>query len=156
MRTGKPCVLKTNHGRARLTFHAAVSADGPRVVVEEVKSMTGDAVIAFLTKLERLHPQSKAIHFICDNASYYRSCKVLKWLEQSRIKVHVLPPYSPNLNIAERLWTLFRQEVTLNRFHPTVAEFREACGSFFKSLSRRCTHLKSFFVAKFQVLPEIG
>lgn len=156
MRKGAPRVLKTNPGRNRLNFHGAVSAQGPRILVQEVKKMNSEEVLRLFAALERRHPTSRRIHFICDNASYYRSEKVARWLKNSRIKIHYLPAYSPNLNLAERIWKLFRREVMNNQFYESFYDFRKACGSYFRRLSRRAPQLKIFFSDNFQTLPALS
>ena len=71
------------------------------------------------------------IYVIADNARYYRSVVVKEYLESSRIKILFLPPYSPNLNLIERLWKYFRKVVMNNRYYQTLEQFADAAESFF-------------------------
>ncbi len=54
-----------------------------------------------------------------------------KYLESSRVVIHYLPPYSPNLNPIERLWKVMREHVTYNKVYPKFADFTEAIRYFF-------------------------
>lgn len=39
--------------------------------------------------------------------------KLEEYLKTSKIQVHYLPPYSPNLNPIERLWKVMREKKNL-------------------------------------------
>ncbi|WP_408633529.1 transposase [Parachlamydia acanthamoebae] len=47
---------------------------------------------------------------MCDNGRSNKNKKVEEYLKTSKIKIHYLPPYSPNLNPIERLWKVLRQK----------------------------------------------
>ncbi|QYF49086.1 DDE superfamily endonuclease [Candidatus Rhabdochlamydia oedothoracis] len=49
----------------------------------------------------------------------------------SRIKVHYLPPYSPNLNPIERLWKILKEKTVYNRYYETSVTFFQAIRGFF-------------------------
>lgn len=50
------------------------------------------------------------------------------------IKLHFLPPYSPNLNHIERLWKVMNEKVRNNRFFKGAKDFKEAINHFFDDL----------------------
>ena len=79
---------------------------------------TIDAIssITLFEQIERANPLAKRITIICDNARYYRSKAVAEYLENSRINILFLPPYSPNLNLIERFWKFFKRQVLYNRY----------------------------------------
>ncbi|MDR3187097.1 MAG: transposase, partial [Holosporaceae bacterium] len=47
------------------------------------------------------------------------------------IKLHFLPPYSPNLNPIERLWKVMNEHARNNRFFGSAKDFRESIFGFF-------------------------
>ena len=132
MTKGKPHDLKTNAGRMRVNLNGAVDPLTLEVVVRQDESITSEAVIKLLEQLEAKHSGSGTIYFICDNARYYKSKELAEWLANSRVEMVYLPPYSPNLNIIERLWKYFRKEVMANRYYATFVEFRRATFEFFR------------------------
>jgi transposase len=75
------------------------------------------------------------IHVFCDNAGYYRNKAVTAYLENSRIKLHFLPPYSPNLNPIERLWKWMKETVIYNNYYEEFDDFRTAIHGFFTTLN---------------------
>ena len=74
--------------------------------------VNSETLIEFLQQLIEAHPTQSTLHLIWDNAGYHRSEKVRQFVQGTRIKLHYLPPYSPNLNPIERLWKIMHETVT--------------------------------------------
>jgi transposase len=51
-----------------------------------------------------------------------------------RIQIHFLPPYSPNLNLIERLWGFFKRKVVYGTYYETFVKFKNATLSFFLNI----------------------
>jgi transposase len=49
--------------------------------------------------------------FLQDNAPYHRSKVVLDWLEEQKVDLIKLPPYSPDLNPIENLWANLKTRI---------------------------------------------
>lgn len=92
-----------NTGRARLNLSGIIDVISHSVLVAEDTTLNADSTIRFFQKVEAAYPTKTKIHIFCDNASYYRNKAVTKYLAASKIALHFLPPYSPNLNPIERL-----------------------------------------------------
>ena len=60
---------------------------------------------------------------------------VSNYLETSKISLHFLPPYSPNLNPIERLWKWMKERVIYNTYYPAFDDFRASVLGFFFALS---------------------
>lgn len=61
-----------------------------------------------------------------DNARYQRFNKVTEHAAKLGIDILFLPPYSPNLNLIERLWKFIKKKRLYNRYHETFCHFKEA------------------------------
>ncbi|MGY0408729.1 MAG: transposase [Polaribacter sp.] len=46
-----------------------------------------------------------------------------------------LPPYSPNLNIIERLWKILKKKVVYNKFYLQFDDFRKKVIEFLENKS---------------------
>ena len=140
IKKGECKTLQTTGKQKRLHFVGALSLKNMNVVIREYETIDADAMIHFFKELEQ---ESKAanIHVILDNARAHRNHKLDEYLKTSRIQVHYLPPYSPNLNPIERLWKVFRETTLYNRFFPTCWEFFEAVRSFFADKVHRMKQL---------------
>jgi transposase len=127
--------IPANSGRSRLNLTGAIDITSHNIVVQEDNTLNADATIRFFKKLEASQPEKRLIHLFCDNARYYRNKDVTKYLETSRIELHFLPPYSPNLNPIERLWKWMKEVVVYNTYYEEFNDFRIAIWGFFRTLS---------------------
>ncbi len=67
---------------------------------------------------------------ICD-----RNKAVGQYLATSKIVLHFLPPYSPNLNPIERLWKWMKERVIYNVYYQEFQDFKGAVLGFFAALA---------------------
>lgn len=148
--------IKTNTGRERLNLNGALNLTNKTAVVLEEKTINFKSTIKLLKKLSLNQPKGK-IHLVLDNASYHHATAVKIWLKKHRrFKLHFLPPYSPNLNIIERLWRFFHQKITWNHYFETFEQFRRVTLKFFKNLTKYKPELDSLLTDSFQTLPNLN
>lgn len=123
--------LKTSHGRNRINVLGAIDA-----VIKEVTTLinttyiTAETIMAFLQQLKVKYPE-KPIVIIMDNAKYQRCKAVQEVADTLNITLLFLPPYSPNLNIIERLWKFTKKKVLYAKYYSKAEEFHEAIENFF-------------------------
>jgi transposase len=60
---------------------------------------------------------------------------VQQHLQTSKIILHFLPVYSPNLNPIERLWKWMKERVLYNTYYREFDDFKTAVLGFFATLS---------------------
>jgi transposase len=152
IKTGQNKEIKANTGRSRINLNGALDSDTHEVVVREDSSINAQSTIALLKTLEAKNPFAAVIYVICDNAKYYRSVLVKSFLETSKVKLVFLPPYSPNLNLIERLWKLMRREKMYNQYYEKFSDFKEAIMSFFVDISTYKKKLETLLTENFQIL----
>jgi len=63
----------------------------------------------------------------------------MTYVETSRIQLLFLPPYSPNLNLIERVWKFLNQKLLYNRYFETFDQFRNEIKEFLKSANIKFT-----------------
>lgn len=128
---GEVKTLGTTAKQERLHFIGAVELTQMHIVTKEYSTIDGASMIDFLKTLANSSGASK-IHLICDNGRANKNKEVRKYLEeQTKIEIHYLPAYSPNLNSIERLWKVMREQVTYNRLYPKFKDFTEKIRDFF-------------------------
>jgi transposase len=153
IRRGKEKLLKSTGGRKRVNIHGGVNIHSLDLVVDFTKSVNKESSLRLLMKIEKKHPKSKKVHVFIDNASYYKA----KWLAEqlklrkSTIVLHFLPPYSPNLNLIERLWKFFKKEILYNKYREKFGDFVEACKGFFRKRTKYKEKLRSLLTEKFHL-----
>jgi len=144
--------LKSNTGRKRININGAINIEEMNPVVSYSDTINAQSTISLLKEIELKHTEAENIYIICDNARYYRSQKVTEYLETSKVELKFLPPYSPNLNLIERLWKYFHKIVLYNKYYETYHEFQKACKSFFKNIKRYKKDLVSLLTENFQII----
>ncbi len=95
------------------------------------ESINAQSTITLFKALEAKNPDAAVIHIIADNARYYRANMVTEFLKTSKIKVHFLTAYSPNLNLIERFWKFFKKKVLYNKYYETYDNFNRAILDFY-------------------------
>jgi transposase len=143
----------SNTGRVRVNINGAINPANPcEVVYHKADTINSDSTIVWLSLIESRFLDKKVIHLFVDNARYYRSKEVQKYLETSRIKMHFLPPYSPNLNPIERLWRFLKKQVIKSDYTPDPNVFRQRIDDFFNEIHNYKEQLKSLINTNFQKL----
>jgi transposase len=150
IRRGKEKELKSNSGRERVNINGAIDIDTLETVTDFTDSINSQSTMRLFDKLEAKHLDAEVIHLIVDNATYYKSDLVNEYLKTSRIKIHFLPGYSPNLNLIERLWKFFKKKILYNKYYETFEEFLSACKSFFRCRTKYREELRSLLAENFK------
>ena len=89
------------------------------------------------------------ITIVLDNARYQNNAQVIALARQFRIHLLYLPPYSPNLNLIERLWKFVKGRCLNSRYHADAKDMQshiDAClcdihsGRYSEELQTLMTH----------------
>jgi len=66
------------------------------------------------------------ITLVLNNARYQKRKIVWELAESLDIKLLYLPPYSPNLNLIERLWKFVKKQRLYSRYYSEFKDFKKA------------------------------
>jgi len=118
--------IRSASGRKRFNVLGALHA-----ITRELVTITNDSYInatSVCALLEKLAEQfaDLPIVLVMDNARYQRCKLVIEKALSLGIELVFLPPYSPNLNLIERLWRFVKKEVLYNKYHPDYQQFSQA------------------------------
>ena len=97
------------------------------------------------------------IHIILDNARYQHCAFVKELAKELKINLVFLPPYSPNLNLIERLWKFTRKKIIHTMYYDSVPKFHNAVRGFMAEMQKTDKHtneLKSLMTLKFQTFSQ--
>jgi transposase len=130
IRKGHRKELPTTSAQKRMNILGALGLEDMSLFSQEFDTIDHEAVILFLKNLQIKMPNATAIHVILDSARYHTCPEVMDYVKTSRIRLHHLPPYSPNLNVIERCWKILHEHVTNNRYYPTFNAFADAILAF--------------------------
>lgn len=123
----KRIFVKSSAGRKRYNVLGAVNA-----ITKQVHTLTNNSYInansicEFLQQLRASYTDDKPIYIVLDNARYQK-CQLVRYIAwQFQIQLVYLPPYSPNLNIIERLWKWTKKKALYAKFHDDFELFKNA------------------------------
>lgn len=147
-------VALSNSGRERLTIIGALNPMTQKTTILTTEDNCDQfMMIAFLAEVRKEYPDTtQTVHIFLDNARYNHARLVAAEAARLGIKFQFLPPYSPNLNLIERLWKFMKKKVKANRYYKTFAEFTKAIQHFFKNIVDYRTELDRLLTLKFEVL----
>ena len=119
-------LVRAPSGRQRFNVLGALHA-----ITHELITVTNESYINALSVCELLEKiaalgLSTPITLVLDNARYQRCQLVLERAKQLGIELLILPPYSPNLNLIERLWRFVRKECLYNTYYEHFDAFKQA------------------------------
>jgi transposase len=131
IKKGKRVEIPTNSGHKRLNILGALNLAEMKVDYKEYQTLNADSTLDFLQHLLTT-AGTGILHIILDQGRYQK-CKAVEAFvaANQRIQLHYLPPYSPNLNVIERLWKLMHEHTTKNFYHSHFKDFSEKIHEFF-------------------------
>ncbi len=136
----------------RVNIIGAINIETHKTTTREVEWVNAESLKEFATDLIAANPAAKTIHLFLDNAGYHKGKEFVAWISETKIKLHYLPPYSPNLNPIERLWKVMHEQVTYNHYYERFLDFKEAVLEFFQKIGRYKKILQSRINDNFQKL----
>lgn len=128
--TDKP--IATTGSRTRMNIMGALNLETMQVITGSYETIDGATMETFFDQLQAAYPTAPKIHLILDRGPYNISLTTRQAAKKRGIKLHYLPPYSPNLNPVERLWKVMNEYVRNNRFFKSAQEFRAEIINFFE------------------------
>jgi transposase len=147
--------LKTSHGRNRINVRGAVDAVSKEITtLINTTYITTETIVEFLGQLKEKYTQ-KPIYIILDNAKYQRCNMVMQKARELAITILFLPPYSPNLNIIERLWKFTKKQILYGKYYDTAEKFHMAIRCFFEKINHyHQSELECLLTLNFQLFDD--
>jgi transposase len=118
--------LRAPAGRQRFNVLGALHA-----MTHELVTVTNDTYIT-ATEVCTLLRQLAALNLgvpltlVLDNARYQRCAQVIALAASLDMELCFLPPYSPNLNLIERLWKFVKKQCLYSTYYADFATFKTA------------------------------
>jgi transposase len=137
---GQPAVVDSTSPRfgEKASYYSGVCMETGTVAAMNVTgNCNAETSVAFLQQLRAQFDGLLIV--IWDNGPAHRGPALRTYLATPDLNLRLvaLPPYSPNFNPDEAIWSWARQEVTANVCFGTAAKVREAIDRFFVGLSDR-------------------
>lgn len=148
--------LKGAPGRFRLNLIGAIHATTKDFMgLYNDTYINAQSVVQLLNNIAKKYA-GKPIHIFLDNARY-QHCNLVKQVAiDLGITLHFLPPYSPNLNLIERLWKFIKAEALAAKYFPDKDSFKKGILDFVNKLNSFSLkkQLKSRLSLNFQLFSQ--
>jgi transposase len=146
--------VRTPSGRQRFNVLGALNA-----VTKELTTITNNTYITStqVCELLRLIAQNSTlpITVVLDNARYQRCDLVIALAQELNIELLFLPPYSPNLNLIERVWKFTKKHCLNSKYYPKFSDFHGAIDGFLTNMHNTHTaDLNTLLTLNFQTFTE--
>jgi transposase len=145
--------VKSPSGRQRYNVLGAFNA-----ISHELFTVTNDAyinantIIALMAQLLERYAGS-VITLVMDNARYQRCKLVMDYAKDHGIELLFLPPYSPNLNLIERLWKFIKKKCLYSKYYSDFSSFKSSIDDCVSNVDKKHkAEIDSLMTLKFQTL----
>jgi transposase len=128
--------IKASPGRNRINVMGVVNGITKEIsTYSNTTYICANCLIAFLKQLKEQY-NDKPIAVVLDNARYQHCFLVKTFANSLGIHLLFLPPYSPNLNIIERLWKFTKKKILYAQYYDSPTMFHNAITTFFKNINQ--------------------
>jgi transposase len=133
----QPEIPEPGQNAKKLVYGGVDYATG-KITYTIADSKCGMNFLIFLMALVKSYAGRK-IRLVCNNGRFHHTRAIREWLQANSdlITAYWLPPYSPSLNLIERLWGHLKLTVLVNVLFKTLDELAAA---FCKSVRRVNEH----------------
>jgi transposase len=147
--------IRAPAGRSRFNVLGALNAiTHELILVCNDTYINAESVCDLLKKIANQYVDLP-ITIVLDNARYQK-CKLVQEVALSlNIELLYLPPYSPNLNLIERLWKFVKKKCLWSKYYSNFKDFKEAIMDCLNQTHTTYKNeLKSLLNLKFQSFKE--
>lgn len=148
--------VKAPAGRHRFNVLGALHATTLQIVTVTNDSYINSFSVAKLMCQLAVEFRDLPITLVMDNARYQR-CRFIRDLATALgIEILFLPPYSPNLNLIERLWKFVKKKCLYSKYYETFPEFKQAISDCITDANGKYQQeLTSLLTLKFQTFESV-
>lgn len=147
--------VPTGPGRQRFNVLGALDVIGMTLVtVRNLSNVNGLTVCELLDKIAA--QATGPVTLVMDNARYQHCALVMEHAKKLGIELLFLPPYSPNLNLIERLWKWVKKKCLAARVLGDFNSFRRAIEDCLDHRFNECSEeLGSLLTTNFQSFKDL-
>lgn len=118
--------IKAASGRNRINVLGALHFVSRKMeTIVNTTYINAETIVELMEKLAKTY-KDKILYLVLDNARYQHCDYVKEQALKLGIQLVFLPPYSPNLNLIERMWRYIRKEILRNQYFDSAHIFHQA------------------------------
>jgi transposase len=166
IKKGTDKAVKTNSGRQKININGAYNPlTQDTICVETEKPVNSQTNIKLIDKIIKYNPDKNVFYVFVDNAMYNKSKILMEYVKDLelkkgiKIKFEYILPYSPNLNLIERVWRKGKNILLANKYYEKFSDFKQTVIRFFTNEIRKKRFrqiLEKSIGRKFQIIELIS
>jgi transposase len=142
--------IKSPAGRQRFNVLGAIDPITLNIVtVMNTTYVNALTVCELMQKIAILH-KDLPVTLVLDNARYQRCKLVIAEAQKLGIELLFLPPYSPNLNLIERVWKFVKRKCLYSKYHENFDLFKSAIVDCLSNRKSYKEELETLITTNFQ------
>ena len=147
--------IQAPSGRQRFNVLGALNATTHELLtITNDTYITAESVCLLLDKIARRYVGIPITLFL-DNARYQRCALVIEQAKRLNIELCFLPPYSPNLNLIERVWKFVKKKCLYSHYYPEFPAFQAAISKCLdETMTTHQAELDSLLTLRFQLFEK--
>lgn len=150
---GEPPTIERNGSHAGLNIVGGTEItknfDTIADVYSHKQSISSTQMETFLLRLIEIN-KGKKVHVIWDNAGTHKSESMTAFLAlyEKELKIHNLPPYSPELNPQENIWSILKERLHCSKIRHSQDQLFEDVCLIYNSFNTNASALRSEIYAR--------
>jgi len=129
--------IKSPSGRQRYNVLGAFNAISHELItVTNDTYINANSIIDLMKLILERYPDC-VITLVMDNARYQRCKIVMEYAKEHGIELLFLPPYSPNLNLIERLWKFVKKKCLYCKYYSDFTSFKSSISDCFFNVDKK-------------------
>ena len=146
---GKTPTISVTGKRGGFCVSSGITSAGKLIFRIEKGKVNSSTHLDFLQKIIKQHPKRKII-VIEDNASSHKSYLIRGFIESNkkRFALYHIPPYSPDLNPDEHIWSYLKTFELKAHQAQSVSDLKKLANKKLQKIQRNHNLIKSFFKKK--------
>ena len=129
--------IRSPSGRQRHNVLGAFNSITHELITVKNDDYVNARTVMDLIKTARSRYGYQEITLIMDNARYQRCAAVMECAREWNVELLFIPPYSPNLNLIERLWKFVKKKALNCKFYENFELFKKAIDDCLKNLGTK-------------------
>ncbi len=149
--------VRAPSGRQRWNVVGAIDAiTHKRITVTNETSIPSADVWTLLGKIAVAHVE-QCMTVVLDTARYQRCANVQACAQSWGIELLFLPPYSPNLNLIERLWGCVKDTCLYSAYYTTFTAFKQSITTCLNETNgKHAKQRQTLLTLKFQTFKNVN
>jgi len=130
---GKKSIYKGYRYGTRINCFGSLNINNGNIILTQETRGNSQTMINHLKVVRKHYPVEKKLIIFTDNASWHKTKIVKEYCEENNIELWFTPPYAPEFNPIERVWS-FMKSIVKKEIFVKAQEFKKFISELFHSI----------------------